>query len=160
MGCRETIFIHESTIDFPIFLHFLIQSFLFFLFSYFSEHHGTAHPANIQFLLFIFFVLYHYFKAFCKFLRLRNSAWDFWGVNFCSRDFWGGFVGSLRDFFGFWCLPPFNHLHHLKSRVSPALGGGRVYSQEALGWYFIYACMAYEVGIFLGEAGYWSVSLF
>ena len=33
MGCRETIFIHESTIDFPIFLHFLIQSFLFFLFS-------------------------------------------------------------------------------------------------------------------------------
>ena len=59
MGCRETIFIHESTIDFPIFLHFLIQSFLFFLFSYFSEHHGTAHPANIQFLLFIFFMLYH-----------------------------------------------------------------------------------------------------
>ena len=63
------------------------------------------------------------FKAFCKFLRLRNSAWDFLGVNFCSRDFLGGFVGSLRDFFGFWCLPPFNHPHHLKSRVSPAPGG-------------------------------------
>ena len=35
------------------------------------------------------------FKAFCKFLRLRNSAWDFWGVNFWSRDIWGG-VGLLE----------------------------------------------------------------
>ena len=29
------------------------------------------------------------FKAFCKFLRLRNLAWDFWGVNFWSGIFWG-----------------------------------------------------------------------
>ena len=42
------------------------------------------------------------FKAFCKFLTLKNSAWDFWGVNFWSRDFLGGFVGSPRDFVGFW----------------------------------------------------------
>ena len=64
------------------------------------------------------------FKAFCKFLRLRNSAWNFWGVNFWSRDFVGGFVGSPRDFFGFSFLPPFNHPYHLKFRVSPALGEG------------------------------------
>ena len=29
------------------------------------------------------------FNAFWKFLRLTNSAWDFLGVNFCSRDFFG-----------------------------------------------------------------------
>ena len=33
MGCRETIFIDESSIDCPFFSYFLIQSFLFFLFS-------------------------------------------------------------------------------------------------------------------------------
>ena len=41
------------------------------------------------------------FKAFCKFLRLRNLAWGFWEVNFQSSDFLGDFVGSPRDFFGF-----------------------------------------------------------
>ena len=75
------------------------------------------------------------FKAFCKFLRRRNSAWGFWGVSFWSRDFVGGFVGSPRDFVGFWLLPPFDHPHHLKSRVYPSLRGGRAYSQEALVWY-------------------------
>ena len=64
------------------------------------------------------------FKASCKFLRLRNSTWDFWVVNFWSRDFLGGFVGSSSDFFGSWFLPPFDHPHHLKSRVSPVLLGG------------------------------------
>ena len=34
-------------------------------------------------------------------LRLRDSAWDFFGANFWSRDFLGGFVGSPRDFGGF-----------------------------------------------------------
>ena len=33
-------------------------------------------------------------------LRLRNSEWDFWGVNFGPGIFWG-FVRSLRDFLGF-----------------------------------------------------------
>ena len=44
------------------------------------------------------------------FLGLRNSAWDFLGVNFWTRDFWG---------FSF--LPPFDHTSHLKSTV-PLLG--------------------------------------
>ena len=131
---------------FSYFSYFLNPEFPIFLF-FWASWHCTPCKHSIS-IVHIFHVIS--FKAFCKFLRLRNSVWDFWG----------GFVGSLRAFFGFWCLPPFNHLHHLKSRVSPALGGGRVYSQEALVWYFIYACMAYEVGIFLGEAGYWSVSLF
>ena len=40
------------------------------------------------------------FNAFWKFLRLRNSAWDFWGLIFGPGIF-GGFVGSPKDFFGF-----------------------------------------------------------
>ena len=35
-----------------------------------------------------------------KISRVKNLAWDFWGVNFWSRDFLG-FVGSPRDFLGF-----------------------------------------------------------
>ena len=31
------------------------------------------------------------FNASWKFLRLGNSSWDFWEVNFWSRDFLGGF---------------------------------------------------------------------
>ena len=89
MGCRETIFIHESTIDFPIFLHFLIQSFLFFLFSYFSWASWHCIPCKHSIsIVHIFHVIL--FKAFCKFLRLRNSVWDFWGVNFCL-----GFLGEF-----------------------------------------------------------------
>ena len=121
-GAGRLSLLTKVLVIFLFFSHFLIQSFLFFLFSQswvpyfpiFLSIHGTG------------------------FLRLRNSAWDFWGVNFWSRDFLGSFVGSPRDFFGFWFLPPFDHPHHLKSRVSPALGGGRAYSQEALVWYFIF----------------------
>ena len=49
-------------------------------------------------------------------------AWDFLGVNFWSRDFFfggGGVVGSLRDFFGFGFLSPFDDPRHLKSGVTP-----------------------------------------
>ena len=35
--------------------------------------------------LFVFYHLMH----FGNFLRLRNLAWDFWGVNFCSKDSFG-----------------------------------------------------------------------
>ena len=48
--------------------------------------------------------------CFVAFLGLRNSAWDFWGVTFWTRDF-----------FGFSFLPPFDHTSHLKSKV-PLLG--------------------------------------
>jgi len=34
------------------------------------------------------------------FLRLGNSAWDFWRLIFDAGIFWG-FVGSPRDYFGF-----------------------------------------------------------
>ena len=44
--------------------------------------------SNIQFIMILMF----------KILRARNSAWDFLGVYFWSRDFLG-FVGSRRDFF-------------------------------------------------------------
>ena len=43
----------------------------------------------------------------------------FFGVNFWSREFFGGFAGSPRDFFGSWFLAPFDHACHLKSRVPP-----------------------------------------
>ena len=62
--------------------------------------------------MFLFFVLS--FNAFSKILWLGNAAWDFWGVKF-----W------CRDFFGFWVLPPFNHPSHLKSGIPPFPWGGR-----------------------------------
>ena len=57
-------------------------------------------------------------NPFWKFLRLENLAWDFWGLNFWSRDCFG-FLGGPRDFFGFWFLPPFDHPCHLKSGSTP-----------------------------------------
>ena len=69
---------------------------------------------NIQFLMFLFFCVIS-FNAFRKILRLGNSAWDFLGVNFWSREFFGFcwkpqgfffcFVGSPREFFAF-CWKP------------------------------------------------------
>ena len=47
-----------------------------------------------------------YSLCFWKFLMLANS-----------RVCCGGFVGSPRDFFGFWFLPPFDQPRHLKSGV-------------------------------------------
>ena len=52
---------------------------------------------GIQNLCFSFHVIS--FKVFWKFLCLGNSARDFWGLKFWSRDFLGGFFGSPRDFF-------------------------------------------------------------
>ena len=40
------------------------------------------------------------FNAFWKFSWLGNLTWDFLGVKFWYRDFWG-FVGSPRELFGF-----------------------------------------------------------
>ena len=53
-----------------------------------------------------FFVISHY--PFLELLGATKSAWDFLGVNFWSRDF-----------FGSWLLAPFDHPRHLKSRVPP-----------------------------------------
>ena len=39
-------------------------------------------------------------------------------------------------------------------------GEGELIHKRRLFEYYKYTCMAYEVGIFLGEAGYWSMSLF
>ena len=77
-GAGRLSLLTKVLLIFLFFSHFLIQSFLFFLFSQswvpyfpiFLSIHGTG------------------------FLRLRNSAWDFWGVNFWSRDFLGSCVGS------------------------------------------------------------------
>ena len=55
----------------------------------------------IQFLMFLNFVLYHLINnAFRKCLRLRKSTWNFWEVNFRSRDF----VGFCWKPLGFWGL--------------------------------------------------------
>ena len=40
------------------------------------------------------------FNAFWKFLWPGNLTWDFLGVKFWYRDFWG-FVGSPRELLGF-----------------------------------------------------------
>ena len=55
----------------------------------------------IQFLMFLNFVLYHLINnAFWKCLRLRKSTWNFWEINFRSRDF----VGFCWKPLGFWGL--------------------------------------------------------
>ena len=48
---------------------------------------------NIQFLIY-FFVLYHLLLSgkMLRTFRLKNSAWDFFDVDFLSRDFLGGLV--------------------------------------------------------------------
>ena len=56
---------------------------------------------NIQFLLFLFFMGIISFNALCKFLRLGNSAWDFFEVNFWSRQFFGLF---WKPYGFFWVL--------------------------------------------------------
>ena len=48
----------------------------------------------------LFFVLYHS-NAFWKLLRLGNSAWDFWGVNLCSGNFFGVLLKALGIILGF-----------------------------------------------------------
>ena len=45
-------------------------------------------------------------------------AWEFFGVNFWSRDFFR-FCWNGKGFFRVGFLPPFEHPPHLKSRVSP-----------------------------------------
>ena len=50
------------------------------------------------------------FNDFQKFLRFRNSASFFGGVNFSS----GVLLETLGIFFGCWFLPPFDHPHHLE----------------------------------------------
>ena len=51
-------------------------------------------------LMRLFFVNIISFNALWKFLRLGNSAWDFFGVNVWSRDFLG-LLEARRRFFGF-----------------------------------------------------------
>ena len=69
----------------------------------------------VQFLMFLLFMFLMPFGN-LKFFFYGGGG----GVNFCSRDFWG-FVGSHRDFSGFWFLPSFDHPRHLKSRVPPGI---------------------------------------
>ena len=64
-----------------------------------------------MYIVFIFHVIFYVFNAFWKFFRLGNLAWDFLGVRFWSRDIFGLLL----------IFPPFNHPHHLKSRVPSGL---------------------------------------
>ena len=77
----------------------------------------------IQFLMFLNFVLYHLINnAFWKCLRLRKSTWNFWEVNFRSRDF----VGFCWKPLGFWGLLifapiPSSNLEYLPPTAPPFL---------------------------------------
>ena len=98
-------------------------------FGYSKQSEDSDGMMNKQTQTFNFYCSYfssYIIYSLLQMLRLRNLAWDVFGVNFWSGFFWGGFVGSPKDFFGFWFLPPFDHPCHLKSRVSPALGGGEL----------------------------------
>ena len=58
---------------------------------------GSA-PVSLGIMLFFIFRIKS-FNAFCIFLRLGNSAWDFWAVSF-GPGIVLGFVGSPKNFFG------------------------------------------------------------
>ena len=60
-----------------------------------------AANTNIQILIyFSCFIIYCFLENFNYF-----KGWNFFEVDFWSRDFWGVSIGSPRDFFGFWFLP-------------------------------------------------------
>ena len=80
-----------------------------------SSTHST--PVSLSVMLFFIFRTKS-FNAFCIFLRLGNSAWDFWAVSF-GPGIVLGFVGSPKNFLGFWVLSLFDHPCHLKSGVRP-----------------------------------------
>ena len=77
------------------------------------------------------------FNAFWKFLRLGNSAWDFfaWGgggwLIFGPRIFWV-LLEPLGMSLGFDFCPPFNHPWHLKSGDPHSLGAKQNYSRGQL----------------------------
>ena len=75
-------------------------------------------PVSLGVMVFFFIFCIKSFNAFCIFLRLGNSAWDFWAVSFGPGNVLG-FVGSPKNFLGFWVLSLFDHPCHLKSGVRP-----------------------------------------
>ena len=78
--------------------------------SWLCRCHDPAANTNIQSLLYFwYFFIYCFLENFKDFIRLENSAWDFFEVNFWSS----------RDVFGFWFLLPFDHPCNLKSGVPP-----------------------------------------
>ena len=87
---------------------------------------------KIQFLLFFFRAIP--FNIFSKVLRLGNSAWDFLGVKFWSRDFFlgGGGVEAQEIFLDFSFRP-----QSLEVRSPPGLFAAK-YRMKIL---FIFACI-------------------
>ena len=49
----------------------------------------NKHKHSVSSVVVVAFFRVISFNPFWKFLRLGNSAWDFLGVNFWSRDFFG-----------------------------------------------------------------------
>ena len=76
-------------------------------FRWYDEETNT----NIQFLMFLFFALYHLMPS-GKVFKARKFCVCLLGVHFWFRDFCGFLLGALAIFFGF-------HPCHLKFRVPP-----------------------------------------
>ena len=70
--------------------------------------YGEYRNTNIEFVMFLFFVLYHFDVYVLEIFKAQKCGMRFLWVNFWSRDS-----------YGFWFLSPFDHPRHLKSRVSP-----------------------------------------
>ena len=64
----------------------------------------------------IFRVISFFVLCFLEISMTGDLHGIFWGLNF-SQGIFLGFVWSLRDFFGFWFLPPFDHPCHSKFGV-------------------------------------------
>ena len=143
-GAGRLSLLTKVLLIFLFFSHFLIQSFLFFLFSQswvpyfpiFLSIHGTG------------------------FLRLRNSAWDFWGLIFGPGIFWGVVLEALGISLGFdFCPHSIIPITWNPEYLQP-WGEGELIHKRHLFDISFFTCIAYEVGIFWGETGYWSMSLF
>ena len=125
-------------------------------FGYSKQSEDSDGMMNKQTLTFNFYCSYflsYIIYSLLQMLRLRNLAWDVFGVNFWSGFFGGVLLEALRIFWGFDFCP------HSIIRVTwnpeyPQPWGERSLFTRGVVWYFICTCMAYEVGTFLGEAGY------
>ena len=90
MGMIEGVFLGRKTWQ-AFFLGCLDLSRDFFGYSKQSEDSDSMMNKQTQTFNFYcsFFFRVISCKAFCKFLRLRNSAWDFFGLIFGPGIFWG-----------------------------------------------------------------------
>ena len=108
-----------------------------------EDSDGMMNKQTQTFNFYCSYFLSYIIYSLLQMLRLRNLAWDVFGVNF-----WSGFFGGVLIFV------PIRSSLSLEIQSIPSPGGRGSLFTRGVVWYFMCTCMAYEVGTFLGEAGY------